>query len=206
MAKIATPGSPLHLMTSAKLLLTMLFATCLAIAGCSKQDAPAAKDSPKRTPSVEIVAAEAKGFTVGAMMSVNAAYVFFDTQCPHCAHLWEASVPLQKKVRFIWIPVGLLNASSTSQGAALLSAADPAKDMADHERSMLAGQGGISASASVAPEMAQAIKNNTNLFNNLGLESVPFLVARNPRTGMTVTHNGAMATPALAALLGVDAP
>ncbi len=193
-------------MTSAKLLLTMLFVTCLAIAGCSKPDTPAAKDSPKRTPSVEIVAAEAKGFTVGAMMSANAVYVFFDTQCPHCAHLWEASVPLQKKVKFIWIPVGLLNASSTSQGAALLSAVDPAKDMAEHEKAMLAGQGGISASASVAPEMAQAIKNNTTLFNNLGMESVPFLVARNPRTGATVTHNGAMATPALAELLGVDAP
>jgi thiol:disulfide interchange protein DsbG len=155
---------------------------------------------------VEIVAAEAKGFTVGAMMNANAVYVFFDAQCPHCAHLWEASVPLHKKAKFVWIPVGLINPSSSSQGAALLASADPAQSMAAHEKSMLAGQGGISAPSSVDPAMADAIKSNTRLFNNLGVESVPFIVARNPRTGLTVTRSGSLATAPLAELIGVDAP
>ena len=193
-------------MTHSRMLLAWLVAACLALAACSQQDDTSAKNAPKRSPSVEIVAAEAKGFTVGAMMNANAVYVFFDAQCPHCAHLWEASVPLHKKAKFVWIPVGLINASSSSQGAALLSAADPGQSMAEHEKSMLAGQGGLSASSSVDPAMADAIKSNTRLFNNLGLESVPFVVARNPRSGLTVTRGGSMATGALAELIGVDAP
>ena len=193
-------------MTHSRMLLAWLVAACLALAACSQQDDTSAKNAPKRSPSVEIVAAEAKGFTVGAMMNANAVYVFFDAQCPHCAHLWEASVPLHKKAKFVWIPVGLINASSSSQGAALLSAADPGQSMAEHEKSMLAGQGGLSASSSVDPTMADAIKSNTRLFNNLGLESVPFVVARNPRSGLTVTRGGSMATGALAELIGVDAP
>ena len=192
-------------MTPSRRLLAGLIATCLAMAACSPQGT-GGNDAPKRTPSVEIVAAEAKGFTVGAMMNANAVYVFFDAQCPHCAHLWEASVPLHKKARFVWIPVGLINPSSSSQGAALLSAADPGQSMADHEKSLRAGQGGISASSSVSPATADAIKGNTRLFNNRGVESVPFIVARNPRTGLTVTRSGSMATAALAELIGVDAP
>ncbi len=190
-----------------RLLSSTLLAGCLAISACSKPDTnTAAAASAKRTASVEIVSTEAKGFTVGAMMSANAVYVFFDPQCPHCAHLWEASLPLQKKTRFVWIPVAIVNASSSKQGAALLSASDPAQAMADHEKSILAGQGGTSAASTVAPEVEQAIKGNTRLFNNLGAESVPFIVAKNVRTGQTVTNIGSMPTAALAELLGIDAP
>ena len=190
------------------LCLSIALAAVLALAGCSKEEAagPAASSSaPKRSASVEIVAAEAKGFTVGAMMAANPVYVFFDPQCPHCGRLWEASLPLQKKVKFVWIPINLLNASSGPQGATLLSAADPRQSMAEHEKSMLANQGGISASG-VKPEMEQAIKKNTALFNNLGIEGVPYLIARNARTGTTVMRGGEMGTAALAELVGVDPP
>jgi len=192
-------------MNRTRILLAGLLALCLGLAACSKQE-PAASAAPKRSPSVEIVAAEAKGFAVGSMMSANPVYVFFDAQCPHCSRLWEASVPLHKKARFVWIPVGLLNAASSSQGAALLSSADPVQTMTEHEKSILAGQGGISASASVAPGMEEALKSNTRLFNNLGIESVPFTVARNARTGLTILRGGTMGTAALAELIGVDAP
>jgi len=192
-------------MNRTRFLLAGLLAMCLGLASCSKQDtAPGA--APKRSASVEIVSSEAKGFTAGAMMNANAVYVFFDAQCPHCARLWEASVPLHKKAKFVWIPVGLLNAASSSQGAALLSSADPAQSMSEHEKSMLAGQGGISASSSVTSAMEEALKSNTRLFNNLGIESVPFTIARNARTGMTVSRGGTMETAALADLIGVDAP
>ena len=111
-------------MTRTRFFFACLLAACLGIAACSKQDSSSAASGPKRSPSMEIVAAEARGFTVGAMMSANAVYVFFDPQCSHCARLWEASIPLQNKLRFVWIPVSLLNASSASQGAALLSASE----------------------------------------------------------------------------------
>jgi thiol:disulfide interchange protein DsbG len=152
------------------------------------------------------VAAQAKGFTVGAMMSANTVYVFFDAQCPHCGHLWEASLPLQKKLKFVWIPVGWINASSTAQGAALLTATNPGALMSEHEASLLAKKGGISAPSSIPPRSNRPSRANTQLLNSFGAEAVPFIVARNAKTGQTVSRDGAMSTPALAEFLGVEAP
>lgn len=198
-------------------LLAGLSATVLGISACSKSEdnamtrsgsSGAAKpaDNPRRTISLEIVASEAKGFTVGSIMSAIVAYVFFDPQCPHCGELWMASLPLQKKARFVWIPVGLMNPTSSAQGATLLSASDPTQAMNEHETSLLAKQGGIGTSSSVTDEAKQAVAANTALFNNLGLEGVPFTIVKNARTGQPVTRGGAMQTAALADLLGIDAP
>lgn len=193
----------LHRLFSPALLLL-----ALALGACSPQDAtkvaPAAQA--QRDISLEAVAAGTKGFAVGALMSTHTAYVFFDPQCPHCGHLWEASLPLQRKVKFVWIPVGLISASSTTQGAALLAATDPAAAMTAHEASLLAGKGGMAAPGGVTAEVELAIRNNTQLLTSLGAEGVPFMVTRNARTGQTVRREGAMATAALAEFLGVDAP
>lgn len=178
----------------------------LALGGCSPQEASNAASSAKREVSLQTVSEQAKGFTVGALMSTNTVYVFFDSQCPHCGHLWQASAPLHKKLKFVWIPVGMINATSTAQGAALLTAANPGALMSEHEASLLAGKGGISASSSVTPEVAQAIKNNTQLLNSFGAESVPFVVARNLKTGQTASREGALSTAGLAEFLGVEAP
>lgn len=193
-----------RLLPSSSLLILML-----ALSACSPQESPKAGPAAapaKQAASVEVAAAQGKGFTVGALMSANTAYVFFDPQCPHCGHLWNASLPLQKKVKFVWIPVGWINATSTTQGAALLTAANPAELMTEHETSLLAGKGGISASSSIAPDIEKAIKGNTQLLNSFGAESVPFILARNVKTGQTVTRDGSMSTTALAELLGVEAP
>lgn len=64
----------------------------------------------------------------------------------------------------------------------------------------------MAASASVPADLEQTIKKNTELFNSLGVTSVPYIVAKNVRTGQVVTNNGAMATPALASFLGIDLP
>ncbi|HWS05933.1 MAG TPA: DsbC family protein [Burkholderiaceae bacterium] len=197
-------------MTSRSVLLSSLFLTAsLLLGACSKQEsAPAAAPAKaaKQPISLDAIAAQAKGFTVGSMMSASPVYVFFDAQCPHCGHLWEASLPLQKKVKFVWIPVGWINASSTAQGAALLTAANPGALMSEHEASLLAKKGGISAPSSIPPEIEQAIKANTQLLGSFGAEAVPFTVARNLKTGQTVSRDGAMSTQALADLLGVEAP
>ena len=196
-------------------LLAGLSAAVLGLAACSKSDEKSASttpssggsgEQPRRTISLEIVANEAKGFAAGSMLSAIVAYVFFDPQCPHCGHLWNASLPLQKKVRFVWIPVGLINPTSSAQGATLLSAADPVQAMTEHETSLLAKQGGIGTSSSVTEEARQAVAANTALFNNLGLEGVPFTIVKNARTGQPVTRGGSMKTPMLAELIGIDAP
>jgi thiol:disulfide interchange protein DsbG len=140
------------------------------------------------------------------MMSAQTVYVMFDPQCPHCGHLWEAAKPLHKKAKFVWMPVAIINGKSAPQGAALLSAANPTELMSTHEQSILANQGGIAASASVAPDIEAAIKQNTQLFTSLQIDSVPYIVVKNARTGQVVTNNGAMSTAALADFIGVDQP
>ena len=183
-------------------------ALALVLGACSPQDssdtATKVAQPVKPAEAYETVASQGKGFTVGALMGANAVYVLFDPQCPHCGHLWEASVPLQNKVKFVWIPVAFLNAKSGPQGAALLSAVNPAELMAEHEKSLLAGNGGISAITGASMEVNRAIKKNTQLFHTMALESVPYVVAKNARTGQVVTHSGALDRPALAAFLGIE--
>jgi thiol:disulfide interchange protein DsbG len=62
----------------------------------------------------------------------------------------------------------------------------------------------MSAPSDIPADIEQAIKKNTALFNSMGAESVPFIVAKNLRTGAVVTNTGAMETPALAAFLGLN--
>ncbi len=188
------------------LFLSSLLLAALALAGCSQQDASKPATPAKQEVSVDVVAAQGKGFAVGAVMSNNTVYVFFDPQCPHCGHLWQTAAPLQRKLKFVWIPVGWVNASSTTQAAALLTASNPGALMTEHEALLLDGKGGLSASSSVAPDVAQAIKNNTALLTSFGAESVPFIVARNLKSGQTVSREGALETAALAEFLGLDAP
>jgi thiol:disulfide interchange protein DsbG len=158
------------------------------------------------TQPYDAVAAQGKGFSVGAVMSANTVYVLFDPQCPHCGHLWEAAQPLHSKAKFVWIPVALMNSKSPAQGAALLTAGNPAEAMAAHEKSILAGLGGMAASASVPADVEQTIKKNTELLTSLGADSVPYIVAKNVQTGQVVTNSGAMDTAALTAFLGINPP
>jgi thiol:disulfide interchange protein DsbG len=118
--------------------------------------------------------------------------------------LWQASLPLHSKVKFVWIPISFNPAKSLPQGAALLSAANPVDTMNTHEQSLLAGTGGIAASADVSDELKKAINNNTQLLNQLGVDSVPFLLGKHRKTGAIVSFNGAMETAALANLLGIE--
>ena len=192
------------------LLASLLVIATLLVSACSQQDSsksePAPAKAAKQAISLETIAAQAKGFTVGSMMSANTVYVFFDAQGPHCGHLWEASLPFQQKVKFVWIPVGWINASSVAQGAALLTATNPGALMSEHEASLLAKKGGISAPSSIPPEIEQAIKANTQLLGSFGAEAVPFIVARDLKSGQTVSRDGAMSTQALAGFLGIEAP
>jgi thiol:disulfide interchange protein DsbG len=192
------------------LTLPLIASMALLLSACSKEDAttqtatPATAIAPAQ--AYDAVAAQGKGFTVGALMSANPVYVLFDPQCPHCGHLWNASLPLQGKVKFVWLPVAILGPKSAPQGAALMQAANPVEAMTAHETSVLAGQGGMSASASVPDEVLASIKANTQLLDNLGADSVPFIVARHARSGQSVTKAGALDTQALTEFLGLAAP
>lgn len=180
-------------------------AAMLTLSACSREaEAPAAAPPIDRSQALQVLAAEGKGFTVGAMMAANTVYVLFDPQCPHCAALWEASQPLLRSARFVWLPVALLNAKSLPQGAAILGAANPAESMSAHEKSLSSGQGGISASASIPDELKTAIERNTALLTRLGGESVPFIVARDPQGNGARTVAGSMPTAQLASFIGLS--
>jgi len=188
---------------------TLLAALTLGLTACSKNDVPPVPAAAAAAPvvsssSYDTVAASAKGFTVGALMSAQPVYVLFDPQCPHCGHLWQASLPLHNKVKFVWVPIAFNSGKSLAQAAALLGAGNPVEAMTAHEKSLLAGTGGMAASADIAPDLLKAIKANTDLLTSLGVDSVPFILAKNRRTGEIVSNSGALATAPLAQLLGVD--
>jgi thiol:disulfide interchange protein DsbG len=208
MTSVPAPASPHPVQRQRLRLLTLplVAATAAALAACSKPEDATKSAEPAGMPpaqAYEKVAMEGKGFVVGALMSANPVFVLFDPQCPHCGHLWGSSQPLLNKVKFIWIPVSFLNGKSAPQGAAILSAPTPAEFMAAHEASLLAGTGGAPVAGAMAPDMEATIKANTVLFNSLKVESVPYLIAKNPKSGAVVTNTGAMETEALAAFLGV---
>ena len=192
-----------------RLFLLSSLAAALVLAGCkdashSGATAPAAPAQAAAPVSVEAISAEAQGFSVGPAMSARTVYVFFDAQCPHCAALWQAAKPLKSQARFVWIPVGLLNKTSTTQGAAILAATDPVAAMDQHEASMAEKKGGIGDSGGDAQK--QAVGRNTQLMNKFGFASIPTIVAKHAQTGELVVIDGAMPTAALAAKLGLNAP
>lgn len=183
-----------------------LMAASLLLAGCNDApEASAPKPAAAAAVSVDAIAAEAKGFIAGSQMSKRTVYVFFDAQCPHCAVLWEAAKPLKSQAKFVWIPVGILNAASTSQGATLLAAGDPVAAMDEHEASMKAGRGGISAASSIDPQK-DAVAKNTALMTRMGFSGIPSIVGIHAQTGAVVSQEGALPTAALAELLGLQVP
>jgi thiol:disulfide interchange protein DsbG len=191
-------------------LLTFLLASTLAVSACKDAAekpgaAPAASTEATEKVSIPAIATQAKGFTVGSPMSARTVYVFFDSQCPHCAVMWEQAKPLKSQAKFVWIPVGLLNASSTSQGAALLAAADPVAAMDAHEASMKEKKGGITASGSVDAQRAE-VEANTKLFNRFKLASVPTIVGKHAVSGEMVVLEGSLPTASLATALGLQVP
>jgi thiol:disulfide interchange protein DsbG len=195
-----------HIILASGLALTVL-------AGCKDAPAPAtpstgaAPAAPAAAAAVNLddIAGKAKGFTVGSSMSTRVVYVFFDPQCPHCAALWTAAKPLKSQARWVWIPVSLLNANSTLQGAALLAAPNGEAAMDGHEVSMRDKRGGIQPQGDIEAHKP-AIAKNTELFNTYQFNSVPTIVGKHAQSGVVVKNEGAMPTAALAGLLGLQAP
>ncbi len=186
---------------------------CTSLLACKDSPAPTSPNPTGNTDrsaaiqpvSFEAIAAEAKGFTVGSDMAVRRVFVFFDPQCPHCAALWRAAAPLKPQARFIWIPVGILNPASLEQGATLLAAPDPAAAMDEHETSLLARQGGITAQSGLDTQRAE-VGRNTALMTRYGFGSVPVVVGKHAVTGELVVKEGALPTAVLATALGLQVP
>jgi thiol:disulfide interchange protein DsbG len=196
-------------MKSTKLVssLVVALAILLALAGCGKTPPDATQASQaSRVPASAIydtVAAKATGFTIGNMMATRVVYVMFDPQCPHCGRLWQTVKPLLGQIRMVWAPVRFAGEQSGRQGAVLLASKDPLADMDAHERSLEAKQGGLIPPSDISSELVAKVTANTSLMQEIGADSVPFLVYKNPATGQSASFEGALETADLKKLLGL---
>ncbi|CAN5450803.1 hypothetical protein BH09PSE5_BH09PSE5_37050 [soil metagenome] len=205
--------------------LTPLVATLAALAACSKTDpAPAASGASPAAPQATTAAASAapaegsgaitparalelaatgNGFTVGPMMAANTVYIFFDTQCPHCAALWQASTEVRSKFKMQWMPVAFMAKISQPQGAAIITAKDPAALMTENETLLMQRKGGLDVTTLQPSAEAMAkVAANTELLKQLGADSVPMIYFKNQRTGQPGSHSGAMPAAALVEMVG----
>lgn len=177
----------------------------LGLTACQQEAAPAKPQEAAKVTSIaqdQVIATikkEANGFSVGPMMSQRVAYVFYDMQCPHCGHLWDNAKELTNEIRFVWIPIGMLNPASVAQGATILASKNQIADMDAHEKSIAAHQGGMTASPEAKAQFEDKIKANTALIRTLGVSSVPFIVVENSQ-GKVVTKEGAIPAADLKAM------
>lgn len=190
-----------------------LAAAAALLAGCNKPEqaaapAPAASatpavaeaSAPVATPAAApaaatdayVMASGGSGFSTGPMMSVHTVYVFFDTTCPHCAHLWQTVQGMGNDIKVVWMPIGLLRPQSAPQGATILAAQDPRAAMGENEASVLARGNGITVPVSLDNAVVDKVKANTELFRQFNADSVPLIVFRNAKTGQVGQHAGAV--------------
>lgn len=160
--------------------------------------------APRHSITYEAVADRVSGFDARQPASPAApeVLVFFDSQCKHCARLWRESAPLAQQVRFRWVPVALLNNASLEKGAVILGAAQPAAAMDEHERLFTADRRGIGVGSGPAARWRDAVKANTQVFNDLGATGVPTMLWRDG-AGAWHTATGAYPTAELRSMLGL---
>lgn len=174
--------------------------TVPAAAGGTESPAAAAVSTAQ---DAYVLAATGNGFSTGPIMSSHTVYVFFDTTCPHCAHLWQNAQTVAGQLKVVWIPVAFLRPQSLPQGATILSAADPIAAMNENEASVANHGNGITAATSLDDEVVAKVRANTSMFKQLNSDSVPLIVYRNGKTGEVGQHAGAVTGPELLALVGL---
>jgi protein-disulfide isomerase len=98
-----------------------------------------------------------------------------DTQCPWCAKLIKAALPLADQIEFVWYPVAVLNDDSITQAAEILSAPDPWKKLLQNEEEFKAeGHRGLVTEGKTFPkEVRQKVWDNSKIFRRAGGTVVP---------------------------------
>ncbi len=176
-----------------------------ALAACSRNEGTAGtgadKASSAKVADPMALAATARGFSVGPAMAANTIYVFFDATCPHCARLWTDSQVLHNRLKMVWIPVGLLRGGA-EHGAVIMAASDPVAAMVGNEAAVSAGRSGPPVSEPPAEALA-LVKANTEIFDQLGVQSVPVIVYRNAATGVAGVEAGYRSPEQITALVGI---
>jgi thiol:disulfide interchange protein DsbG len=170
----------------------------LSLTACN-QNMPASGNTAKAPVTVEGILRSVQGIDGNPGLPANAkkVVVFFDMQCPHCGSQWKAVQEAQSQNRFIWVPVAALNRASLAQGATLLASGTPVQLMNEHEASLSAGRGGVTADAGALSRYQGAIRANTEYFSTFNVNSVPYSVTED-KAGQLISRSGALTGEALA--------
>jgi thiol:disulfide interchange protein DsbG len=141
---------------------------------------------------------DAKGFTVGNPKATRTVYVMFDPQCPHCGALWHSTHHLWREAKFVWIPVGLINADSALQGAAILASSSPVGAMDRNEELLANHEGGLSVKNEILPaDIKSAVQANSLLLASFNAQQVPFIVGVDESSGKPEVIEGPIEPDAL---------
>ena len=144
----------------------------------------------------------AKGFTAGNPEADRTVYVMFDPQCPHCGEVWQSTHRLWREAKFVWIPVGLINADSALQGAAILASPTPIGAMESQEQLLASGAGGLEVKNQILPaDIKAAVQANSILLASFGAVQVPFIGGTDESTGKPEVVEGPVEPDALVARL-----
>ena len=60
--------------------------------------------------------------------------VFFDPNCPFCAHFWHRLHALRKRLRIKWVPVAFIRPTSLNMAAQILASKSPVKALDFNEQ------------------------------------------------------------------------
>lgn len=115
---------------------------------------------------------QARWVADGAKDPKSVVYVLADPYCPYCRAFWLAAQPYEEhglQARWIW--VSYLRPDGPARAAAILEADDPAAAMAEHESHF--AEGGIEPAQSPKQDTLKAIRANTNLMRELGVNGTP---------------------------------
>jgi len=113
-------------------------------------------------------------------------YVFADTRCPYCHHLWEASQKWLERgnVQVRTIPVAVISPDSLPEAAVILDADDPAKAWQESERHFGSNpKPDVDAGSKLS---RQKIRANSMLMNVLGFHGTPSVVYKDADGGIRV--------------------
>lgn len=169
--------------------------------------APAAAPAPLPPPDARAMLEQfeksGRGFDMRpGVKAATTVYVVFDPQCPWCAKFWDSAKPIAERVRFVWLPVAVLNPRSEPQGAAILASANPVETMEANEAQL--PKGGLPIDT-LAPPMAarEDVWSNSRIYRRTGGRTVPFAVYRDAQ-GQAATIPGYLPPEELKKVLGLS--
>lgn len=121
-------------------------------------------------------------------------YVFVDTRCPYCHHLWRQSQPFVKKgdVQIRDILVGVIAPESLPEAAGILDAKDPAGAWNHNEQNFGKNP---APDRHASPAAVDKVRANTALMQKLGFQGTPSLIWKDA-DGKIQTLQGMPADPA----------